>query len=275
MIEKETTLKAQPSVDSQREKARPLRALIGMTIRPKRTFQALNQRTRTGWWVPAMLMVAVIVATTYTYTSAFAHIMYQQQLMVYEQMPEQDRGLMPEPEFRMTPTLTMVIRGGGKFLSTVVTWLVWAGTLTLAASLLGAPSLSFGRALALYAWSSVPIVIRGIAQSVYMAATKTPIYNAGLSGLIIDQAPPPMVMGPQRRMPAIPTQGEVALASVLGHLDLFTLWHLGLLVMGLMICARWRRNRALLTVIGIALIVAAAGGGLAMLGGAFGRFRLF
>ena len=275
MIEKETTLKAQPSVDSQREKARPLRALIGMTIRPKRTFQALNQRTRTGWWVPAMLMVAVIVATTYTYTSAFAHIMYQQQLMVYEQMPEQDRGLMPEPEFRMTPTLTMVIRGGGKFLSTVVTWLVWAGTLTLAASLLGAPSLSFGRALALYAWSSVPIVIRGIAQSVYMAATKTPIYNAGLSGLIVDQAPPPMVMGPQRRMPAIPTQGEVALASVLGHLDLFTLWHLGLLVMGLMICARWRRNRALLTVIGIALIVAAAGGGLAMLGGAFGRFRLF
>jgi hypothetical protein len=157
----------------------------------------------------------------------------------------------------------------------VVTWLVWAGTLTLAASLLGAPSLSFGRALALYAWSSVPIVIRGIAQGVYMSLTQTPIYNAGLSGLIVDQAPPPMVMGPQRRMPVIPTQGEVALASVLGHLDLFTLWHLGLLVMGLMICARWRRNRALLTVIGIALIVAAAGGGLAMLGGAFGRFRLF
>lgn len=275
MIAGETTLNVQSEAGMRGKRARPLGSLIGIIVRPRRTFRALSQSTRTWWWLPAVLMVLTIVAFTYTYASAFAQVMYQQQLDLYEQTPEQDRGFMPEPEFRMTPAISLVIRGGGKTLSMVVTWFVWVGTLTLAASLLGAPSLSFGRALAWYAWSSVPIVIRGIVQSVYMTVTRTPIYNAGLSGLIVDQAPPPMVMGPQRRMPAIPTQGEVALAASLGNFDLFTLWHLVLLVTALIVCARWRRGRALMIVIGIALVLAAAGGGLAMLGGAFGRFRLF
>ncbi len=275
MIAREATLNVQPETGTRSARANPLGSLIGMIIRPKRTFQALSQRTRTGWWVPALLTIVVLVATTYTYASAFAHVMYQQQLDLYEQTPEENRGFMPEPEFRMTPAISLVIRGGGETLSTLVTWLAWAGALTLAASLLGAPSLSFGRALAWFAWSSVPIVVRGIVQSVYMAVTKTPIYNAGLSGLIVDQTPPPMVMGPQRRMPAIPTQGEVALASVLGHIDLFTIWHMLLLVTALIVCARWRRGRAWMTVIGIALLMVALGGGLAMLGGSFGRLRFF
>jgi hypothetical protein len=220
-------------------------------------------------------MVLVIVAFTYTYAAAFADVMYRQQLEVYEQMPAEDRGFMPEPEFRMTPTLSLLIRGSGKFIGTAVSWAAWTFMLTLAAGLLDAPSLSFGWAMAWFAWSSVPLVIRGAIQSVYMAVVKTPIYNSGLSGLIVDQAPPPMVMGPQRRMPDIPTQGELALASVLGHIDLFTLWHLGLLILALIVCARWRRRRAFLTVAGIALLMAALGGGLAMLGGSLGRLRLF
>jgi hypothetical protein len=275
MVAKESTLEGTSKTEMHAKRAHPIGALFGMIVRPRKTLQALDRGARTWWWVPLVLTVIVIAATTYTYAFAFAQVMYHQQVDLYEQTSAQDRGFMPEPEFRMTPAVSLLIRGGGKVLWTAVTWLAWAGTLTLAAGLFDAPTLSFGRGLAWFAWSCVPLVVRGLVQSVYMAVTRTPIYNSGLSGLIIDQAPAPMVMGPQRRMPAIPTQGEVALASVLGSVDLFMVWNLLLLVAALVVCAQWRRSRAILTVIGIALLMAALGAGLAMLGGSFGRLRLF
>ena len=141
MVTREVALEKTLKTEVRDRAAHPLRALIGVLVRPRKTFESLRRGSRAWGWVPVLLMVLAIIVFTYTYATAFADVMYRQQLAVYDQMPAEDRGFMPEPEFRMTPTLSLVIRGGGKIIGTAVTWAAWAGTLTLAAGLLDAPSL--------------------------------------------------------------------------------------------------------------------------------------
>lgn len=67
-----------------------------------------------------------------------------------------------------------------------------AGALYLVLILLGHNEVAFGSVWTLVLWSSLPLVLRGILQSAYMTILERPVYNQHLSGLVVENRPPPM-----------------------------------------------------------------------------------
>jgi hypothetical protein len=168
--------------------------------------------------------------------------------------------------------MTLTLRAAGRVLGTVGTWIIWAGGLYLATILLGGNGASFGGLLKLVVWSWTPYVVRGLIQSVYMWLTHDPIYNPGLSGLVIDHTPPPLGGGQRYVMP---THGQVALGTFLSRLDVFLLWQLALVAAGLTTVGKLSRKKAILATLIIWVSLVLLGMVPDLFPGTFSRFRFF
>jgi hypothetical protein len=93
---------------------------------------------------------------------------------------------------------------------------------------------AFGPLLWLSAWATLPLTLRSAGQTLYLLVTGHPVAQPGLAGLLAgaDPALPLVKLG----------------AFVLGWIDLFTLWHLALLVVAVRIGAGVTTGRAIATV---------------------------
>jgi hypothetical protein len=82
---------------------------------------------------------------------------------------------------------------------------------------------AFGPLLWLSAWATLPLTLRSAGQTLYLLVTGHPVAQPGLAGLLAgaDTALPLVKLG----------------YFVLGWIDLFTLWHLALLVVAVRIGA--------------------------------------
>jgi hypothetical protein len=153
--------------------------------------------------------------------------MYQLQLEQYTAHPD---AFGRAPEFVLAPLTTVLLRIGGRLVNLAGQWIAWTGGLWLAALLMGERDLHPGTTARIVAWSWLPLVLRGLVQSIYMGLSGDPIHNPGLSGFVLDNTPPPPGGGYRYVMPA---QGEQILAALLSRLDIYGFWHLGLIVAGL------------------------------------------
>jgi hypothetical protein len=254
-----------------------LPALFNFLLRPVRTWKEVDRGILRGWWALALLILVVIGAKTYAQTFSEAQVFYQIQLYAYELSPEKERVFMPPPEFIMAPPVTVIIRTAGRVGNTIVAWLAWSAALTLILSFMGRKPSSFGDLLKLVIWAWTPILLRSLIQTGYMLMTKQAIFNQGLSGLIWDQRPepPPMLMGLPGRPIHYPTQREMALAGFLGRIDLYTVWHLLLMALGLSGYAQTPRRKTLIAVALTAIALAALATVPTLFGHALGRFRFF
>ena len=86
----------------------------------------------------------------------------------------------------------------------------------------------------LSAWATLPLTLRSAEQTLYLIVTSHPVAQPGLAGLLAeaDAALPLVKLG----------------YGVLGWIDLFTLWHLALLVVAVRIGAGVTTGRAMATV---------------------------
>ncbi len=103
----------------------------------------------------------------------------------------------------------------------------------------------------LSAWATLPLTLRSAEQTLYLLTTGHPVIHPGLAGLLagVDPALPLVKLG----------------AFALGWLDLFTLWHLALLVVAVRIGAGAAASRAIITVAFYSGFFLLAGGLLALL----------
>lgn len=111
-------------------------------------------------------------------------------------------------------------------------WPVSTALLTLLSKRHDAP-LPFNAMLNLYAWTTLPLTVRDAVQVVFMLFTGRALTNPGLSGLL----DPLSVDAPGWAM-------RVG-SALLSRFDLYTLWHLGLLVLAVGIGAKLARRDAL------------------------------
>jgi hypothetical protein len=261
---------------TQADRKGPVQLLVGIVIHPRKAMRYLSHGIPRHWWLPALATVIVIAVSVYVHISANSNYLYRSELEWYESMTHEERGPMPTPQLRMPPTLTVGLRIGGRVVGTVFSWLIWTGALLLAVTFLGRNGATFGSLFAMVVWSWMPYVVRGILQSVFMFLSKQPIYNQGLSGFIIDNTPMTMMEGFNRHAyPMPPTMGKMALASILSKADIFLLWQLVLVAMGVVALTRLPPKKSIFVTAGVWIVVVLLGIIPVIFGNAFARFRFF
>jgi hypothetical protein len=222
-----------------------------------------------SWWaIPGLLTVAVIIVSVVAYSYADCRYIYQLEMDRYASGASQ--AVRPPNPISPLP-ITMAIRGVGRVVSAGVAWLAWSGILYLALILFGRNGVGFSSVWTLIQWSWLPYAVRGILQSAFMTLTGRPVYNQGLSGLVVDRTPPPMMSYNY----VIPSVNEEALASVLSRLDVYLVWQLALMVMGTLALSRFSRRKAIAVVVGLWLVFTLVSVVPTFLPGTFARFRYF
>ncbi len=129
-----------------------------------------------------------------------------------------------------------------------VGWLLLAALLHFGSTLLGGRG-SMQGALNIVAWASLPFAVRDVLRIIFMLFTHHAITSPGLSGFIS-------------------TPGFVS--QLLTRADLFLIWHVILLIIGLGIADGLPRAKAVTGVVVIILLVSLAQAGLGTLGSGFG-----
>ncbi|MBN2391201.1 MAG: YIP1 family protein, partial [Anaerolineae bacterium] len=221
-IHEQAWAKHEPSVASVEKSAGLLRVLTGMIFKPRTTLARLIHAYCA--WLPAVLMVVVVILTTYAGSHADSYYFYQDQLEFYAQSPENARFAPTQPTF--VPLMTILIRIGERLAVLFGSWALWAVALYLMCIFTGQRNATFGAMVKLTLWSWMPYIVQGLLQSAYMFLTHDPIFNPGLSGLVLDNTPP--AMGLYDYM-MIPRQTRLW-GTVLSYVDVYLFWHIALVL---------------------------------------------
>ena len=255
------------------ERWKPPRLLWGMIVRPRATLEHLRDRGGKTWWLPALLAAAMIILPVVVAAPITARVARESFLAAQEQMGEQldtemseeDRAQMEQAmSITASPLITVVFPAVGGVVGQVVGWLAWAGALYLAGLALGGRS-TFGQMLRMVLWAWLPYVLRGLLQTIYILASGQLIAHPGLSGLVQGETSiEEMVLAP-------PSPGQMVLIAFLSRMDLFLVWNLVLLVIGVMVVTRLPRRKAVLLTLGVWVLLTALGLAPALIGGLFAR----
>lgn len=197
---------------------------VGAIIRhPTPAFTNITNYPTRSWLFLAILLMLLV---------AFSGFLNQNLLM----------NRQAEPNQAAIPAVLLSI---GSSLIIWLKWLVWAGLIFLTSTLLGGNS-NFKTLWRVVAWSSLPDLVRSLLQSIFLLLTRQPIEYAGLSGLILRSA-------------ENPAGSQLALAGILGQIDLFAIWRLILLVIGVVCATGLGRRKALIVILIVWVILTALG----------------
>ncbi len=237
--------------------------LFGVLLRPKITFTYLKDNHKRAWWLPAILIllltVAPIVAASKTAAPAMPVAMEGMMGSEAAMSGKYDPTMMGGG-FEQPPASNLnLFQLAGKIVGAPAAWLLWGAALYLASVFLGRSS-SFGQMARLSVWTWLPYGIRGLVQTLYILGTGETITNAGLSGFVNQNATAMIAPGP----------GQLALTSILAKVDLYMIWHLILLSVGLMAFTNLKYRKALMAVLAIWVVFTLLGIVPAIFGGVLG-----
>ncbi|HOT91022.1 MAG TPA: Yip1 family protein [Anaerolineae bacterium] len=238
--------------------------LVGVLIRPRATFGYLKDNYKRGWWLPAILIVLLTVAPLFAAArqvpAETAPVVKEMEMPAVKGVIVESGGMPVEPPPAAPSSgAPGILALGGAILRTPLAWLLWGGALYLASVFLGRSS-NFGQMFRLAVWTWLPYGIRGLVQTVYILMTGNAIVNSGLSGFVIDKKAESLIP---------PGPGQLALASILGRVDIYALWHLLLVSVGLMAFTNLTRKKAWTAALVIWLVLALLGIVPAIFGGMF------
>ncbi len=259
-------------VIAQEEKRSLPRLLWGILVHPTTTLTYLKDNHKKIWWVPALLILALTLAplvADYSASRRTSGLMMEEFGIMEPEMNgaqsgnsgiiiEGDPGMMgPPPGIMGVFGLVKIV---GAIPGTIIAWLIWGAALYLVSVFLGRSS-NFGQMFRLTVWTRMPYAVRGLVQAIYIFATGNRIVNAGLSGLVLDK-------NTIQLFP--PETGQVILAGILERVDVYLIWNLALLTLGLMAFTNLPRKKALTATLVIWAILTLLGVTPAILGGMFG-----
>lgn len=172
--------------------------------------------------------------------------------------PEMQSNYMQAIQVTQGPAFLYVIPAVSGLLGLWLRWLILAGLLHLASTLLGGRG-SMRSASELVAWALLPFGVRDLLQVGYMLLTQRLILSPGLSGFVT-------VGG---------DAGGLFLAQFLKQVDLFLLWYWVLLAYGLQRVDNLPRGKAWLVVLAVTGLLWLAQAGLATLGARLSTMMIF
>ncbi len=163
--------------------------------------------------------------------------------------PEMQNNYMQAQQATQGKTFMYIIPLVGAWTGLWLGWVLVAGLLHLGSTLLGGRGTMQG-ALNVAAWASLPFAIRDVLKVIYMFSAGHAIGSPGLSGFATSAG---------------------FLPQFLSRLDIFVIWYIILLIIGIAIFDGLSRGKAVVDVLVVTLLVLLAQAGLGTLVSGYGR----
>jgi hypothetical protein len=226
--------------------------VFAVLFRPRAAFADIASETRATWSTPMLVLsiTALLVVLVAGYLRTSAAMMGEVPLPPDWQWwtPEMQENYMRAQQAQQGPAFMYAIPLVGAWGGLWLGWLVFAGLLHLGSTLLGGRG-SMQGALNLVAWASLTFAVRDILRVVFMLFAGHAINSPGLSGF---------------------ASSAGFVSQLLARMDLFLIWNVILLVIGLALADGLPRGKAFMGVIIVMLIVLLTQAGLASLGSGLG-----
>jgi hypothetical protein len=240
-------------------RARPFdfRRLLTIFTKPRQSLSELTAEGRAVWLTPmlALTLTAVLVVLVSGFMRARADAQVEVQLPPDWQYwsPDMQENFMQAQQSKQGPVFVYILPMLGSLISLWLGWMVFSGMLHLASTILGGRG-SLRGALNVVAWAGTPYLIRDVLQILFMVGTGSAIASPGLSGFAGDSG---------------------FLSSLLSHTDLFLVWNILLLGVGVIVSEGLPRGRAFGGVIVIVLTILLIQAGIGALGSSFNLSSAF
>jgi hypothetical protein len=221
-------------------------------FRPRRAFEEMTSEARATWLTPMLVLTvtAILVVLVAGYLRSRAAMLGEIELPRDWEFwsPEMQNNYMQAQQATQGPVFMYIMPMLGSLSGLWLGWLLLAALLHFGSTLLGGRG-SMQSALNIVAWASLPFALRDILRIVYMLSAGHAINSPGLSGFLS-------------------TPGF--LAQLLTRVDIFLIWQIVLLVIGLAITDSLPRGKAAAGVIVVMSLVLLAQAGLGALSSSFG-----
>lgn len=204
--------------------------LAGMFVRPRRTLEDLRTHEGAFWLVPLIVLSLVMLLSVFMSAPA-----RQSQSQVAGELPPDFQYWLPEQQQqyleaqaqRSNPLFIYVFPAFAGLLSIWLPWLILSSLLHLALTLGGSRANS-SATFNLVAWCSLPLALRFLVQGIAALTTRQMISDPGLAGFIASDA-----------------RGfALFVRAVLAQVDLYWLWMVVLLLLGVPGLSGLKRGKA-------------------------------
>lgn len=231
--------------NNHEEKKRAFRFewLLPVFFRPRRTLEQIALQTYHVWLLPLLILTLFAIVQI-----AAEGPLRQQNLQNTTSMPA-DMQYMSEAQIAQLQeamaaqqgfTAVYVFPAVGAVIGVWLSWILLGSLLHLALTLAGSRSTNLA-ALNLAGWALLPLALRYLVRIIYILSAQKMISGPGLSGFVATDA-----------------SGFLSyLASFLGQIDLYMIWSLILLLVGVTIISGLNRAKAwLVTIVAFLLVLA-------------------
>lgn len=209
-------------------------------FRPRRVFEKLADYPGGAWLTPILLLMVtglLYVALAGPVKQMVAQNTPPQLPPGFEYYsPDQQQQFLEAQSAQAGPMFVYVFPALTSVLGVWASWLILGGLLHLVLTLLGGRG-STRVAMNLVAWASLPFAVRDVVRAGYVVITQTLIMRAGISGFAS-------------------TDGSlnIFLGAIFALVDIYLLWHIFALTLGIRVADKLSWGKALGAVI-IALLI--------------------
>jgi len=216
-------------------------------FRPRQTFQEITSEARATWLTPMLVLsiTAALVVFVGGYQESRAAMIGEITLPPDWQFwtPEMQDNYTRAQQATQGPAFLYVFPLIGALASLWVGWILLAGLLHFGSTLLGGRG-SMQGALNIVAWASLPFAVRDLLRMIFMLSAGHAIVSPGLSGF---------------------ASSAGFVSQLLMRFDLFLIWNIILLVIGVGMAEGLSRGKAFIGVLTVILLVLFAQSGLGAL----------
>jgi hypothetical protein len=208
-------------------KLSPLRILTGVLIRPRATFVKLREAKRGYWWV--VFVLAVVAAFVLALASSAA-----QRSMIQAMVPSGGTttdGVEMPANIAQTATTFVIVGSTVRGIFSALFGYLLLALVVFGAGMIQGGKATFKQVFAMSVWTTLPYVIRSLVQAIASLVTgASPAL--GLSGVL--------TTAESMSMPV--------LAAILSRIDVYMVWSLVLLVIGVGVTYRLSKGKTFLIV---------------------------
>ncbi len=216
--------------------------LISLIDKPTAAFANLLAYPRWKWVLPFILVALFTIGSAWAsapYSSELARKATQQQLNQAGITPEQTQEMMEQTARFSSPLFLGIIGSITGVLFVAIAWVAAAAFLYFVSLVAGAET-NFGSVFTVISWSNLPIALRALIQTILILLTgRFPLYT-GLAAL--------QVTGDS----LVDTRNPMI--TLLSYVDIFWIWHIILLIIGISVATKFSRVKALFIVFIYALL---------------------
>ncbi len=191
-----------------------------LVFRPRRTLARLARADRPTWLTPLL----VISACALLYVAVSGYVRHQASLSGADPLPPdfqyyspaQQAQFLQALEATRSPTFLYLLPGVATVAQVWLGWLITGAVMHLGSTIVGGRSSSTS-VLSVTAWSGLPFAIRYLVRAGFVLLAGRTVAAAGLSGFGAELA----------------VGAALFARSLLGLVDVYLLWHISLLVLGM------------------------------------------